>query len=66
MTRLIHEIYEKPCLEAAAALFEAAMHSPHPLVAVAGAANPTQLLLRTVPGQQMAPGTNRAATFTRH
>ena len=38
MTRLIHEIYEKPCLEAAAALFEAAMHSPHPLVAVAGAA----------------------------
>lgn len=38
MTRLIREIYEKPCLEAAAALFEAAMHSPHPLVAVAGAA----------------------------
>lgn len=38
MTRLIRELYRKPCLEAAAALFEAAMFSPHPLVAVAGAA----------------------------
>ena len=37
MTRLTHELYDKPCLEAAAALFEAAMRSPHPLVAVAGA-----------------------------
>ena len=38
MTRLIHELYDKPCIEAAAALFEGAMYCPHPLVAVAGAA----------------------------
>ena len=38
MTRLIRELYSKPCIEAAAALFEAAMFSPHPLVAVAAAA----------------------------
>jgi hypothetical protein len=38
MSRLIRELYRKPCLEAAAALFEAAMFSPHPLVSVAGAA----------------------------
>jgi hypothetical protein len=31
-------LYEKPTLEVAAGLFEAAMLSPHPLVAVAGAA----------------------------
>ena len=37
-TRLIRELYSKPCIEAAAALFEAAMFSPHPLVAVAAAA----------------------------
>jgi len=38
MSRLIRKLYDKPSLEAAAALFEAAMFSPHPLVAVAGAA----------------------------
>ena len=38
MTQLIRELYRKPCIDAAAALFEAAMFSPHPLVAVAGAA----------------------------
>ncbi len=38
MTRAARDVYEKPSLEAAAALFEAAMHSSHPLVAVAGAA----------------------------
>jgi hypothetical protein len=38
MSRLIRELYKRPCIEAAAALFEAAMFSPHPLVAVAGAA----------------------------
>ena len=38
MSRLIRELYSKPCIDAAAALFEAAMFSPHPLVAVAGAA----------------------------
>jgi hypothetical protein len=37
-TRLIRELYSKPCIDAAAALFEAAMFSPHPLVAVAAAA----------------------------
>ena len=37
MARLTRELYENPGLEAAAALFEAAMRSPHPLVAVAGA-----------------------------
>ena len=38
VSRLIRELYRRPCLEAAAALFEAAMFSPHRLVAVAGAA----------------------------
>ncbi|MBT8102921.1 MAG: hypothetical protein KJO95_08115 [Gammaproteobacteria bacterium] len=38
MIKLAHEVYKKPTIEAAAALFEAAMMSPHPLVAVAGAA----------------------------
>jgi hypothetical protein len=38
MTRLIRELYRRPCIEAAAALFEAAMFSPHRLVAVAAAA----------------------------
>jgi hypothetical protein len=38
MSRLIRGLYDRPCLEAAAALFEAAMFSPHPLVAAAGAA----------------------------
>lgn len=38
MTKVAREVYRKPSLEAAAALFEAAMASPHPLVAVAGAA----------------------------
>jgi len=38
MTKVAHEVYKKPSVEAAAALFEAAMRSPHPLVAVAGAA----------------------------
>jgi pimeloyl-ACP methyl ester carboxylesterase len=38
MTKVAREVYRKPSIEAAAALFEAAMTSPHPLVAVAGAA----------------------------
>lgn len=38
MTRVARELFDKPSLTAAAALFEAAMFSPHPLVAVAGAA----------------------------
>jgi hypothetical protein len=38
MTKVAQEVYKKPSLKAAAALFEAAMRSPHPLVAVAGAA----------------------------
>jgi pimeloyl-ACP methyl ester carboxylesterase len=38
MTKAARDVYEKPSIEAAAALFEAAMRSPHPLVAVAGAA----------------------------
>ena len=38
MTRAARDVYEKPSLEAAAALFEAGMRSPHPLVAVAAAA----------------------------
>jgi hypothetical protein len=36
--RVAEEIYRKPSFEAAAALFEAALVSPHPLVAVAAAA----------------------------
>ncbi|MGI9239053.1 MAG: alpha/beta fold hydrolase [Woeseiaceae bacterium] len=38
MTKVAREVYRKPSVEAVAALFEAAMTSPHPLVAVAGAA----------------------------
>lgn len=38
LTKVAREVYRKPSIEAAAALFEAAMTSPHPLVAVAGAA----------------------------
>lgn len=38
MSRVAREVYRRPSIEAAAALFEAAMSSPHPLVAVAGAA----------------------------
>lgn len=38
MTKVAREVYKKPTIEAAAALFEAAMMSAHPLVAVAGAA----------------------------
>lgn len=38
MTRAARDVYDKPSIEAAAALFEAAMMSSHPLVAVAGAA----------------------------
>lgn len=38
MKKAAHDVYEKPSIKAAAALFEAAMASPHPLVAVAGAA----------------------------
>ncbi len=38
MTRAVRDVYEKPSAEAAAGLFEAAMRSAHPLVAVAGAA----------------------------
>jgi hypothetical protein len=38
MSRVVHEVYEKPSVEAAAALFEGALASPHPLVAVAAAA----------------------------
>ncbi|MBT8092757.1 MAG: hypothetical protein KJN77_06955 [Gammaproteobacteria bacterium] len=38
MARVADELYRKPSIEAAAALFEAALVSPHPLVAVAAAA----------------------------
>ncbi len=38
ITKTVHDLYERPSVEGAAALFEAAMYSPHPLVAVAGAA----------------------------
>ena len=38
MTKVARDVYEKPSLNAAAALFEAAMMSPNLLVAVAGAA----------------------------
>ena len=38
MSKAVRDVYEKPSVEAAAALFEAAMRSTHPLVAVAGAA----------------------------
>lgn len=38
MARAVQALYQKPNIETAAALFEAAMRSPHPLVAVAGAA----------------------------
>ena len=38
MSRVISEVYKNPSIEAAAALFEGALTSPHPLVAVAAAA----------------------------
>ena len=38
MGRVISEVYKNPSIEAAAALFEGALTSPHPLVAVAAAA----------------------------
>lgn len=38
MSKVALDVYEKPSIEAAAALFEAAMRSPHALVRVAGAA----------------------------
>lgn len=38
LTGIARELYEKPSMKAVAALFEAAMLSPHPLVALAGAA----------------------------
>ncbi len=38
ITRTVHGLYERPTTEGAAALFEAAMYSPHPLVRVAAAA----------------------------
>lgn len=38
MARKVHDLYQKPSFEDAAALFEAGMYSPHPLVAVAAAA----------------------------
>ena len=38
MIRTVNGLYERPTTEGAAALFEAAMHSPHPLVQVAAAA----------------------------
>ncbi|HXV72566.1 MAG TPA: hypothetical protein VEB69_14340 [Acidimicrobiia bacterium] len=38
MARKVHDLYRKPSFEDAAALFEAGLYSPHPLVAVAAAA----------------------------
>jgi hypothetical protein len=38
MARKVHDLYQKPSFEDAAALFEAGLYSPHPLVAVAAAA----------------------------
>jgi hypothetical protein len=38
MARWVSDLYHQPSFEAAAALFETALHSPHPLVAVAAAA----------------------------
>ncbi len=38
MARTVRGLYERPTTEGAAALFEAAMYSPHPLVRVAAAA----------------------------
>ena len=38
MARTVHDLYESPSFEEAAALFEAGMQSPHPLVRVAAAA----------------------------
>lgn len=37
LTNFARELYEKPSMKAVAAMFEAAMLSPHPLVALAGA-----------------------------
>ena len=38
MARKVHDLYQSPSFEDAAALFEAGLYSPHPLVAVAAAA----------------------------
>jgi hypothetical protein len=38
MARTVHDLYQRPSFAEAAALFEAAMQSPHPLVRVAAAA----------------------------
>lgn len=38
MARTVHDLYQNPSFEEAAALFEAGMESPHPLVRVAAAA----------------------------
>ena len=38
MSKTVDELYEHPSVEGAAALFEAAMYSPHPLVRVSAAA----------------------------
>jgi hypothetical protein len=38
MARTVHDLYQRPSFEEAAALFEAGMQSPHPLVRVAAAA----------------------------
>ncbi|MEA2023049.1 MAG: hypothetical protein U9N79_02025 [Actinomycetota bacterium] len=38
MVRTVNHLYERPSVEGAAALFEAAMYSPHPLVRVSAAA----------------------------
>ncbi|MEN8235438.1 MAG: hypothetical protein ABFR89_11020 [Actinomycetota bacterium] len=49
MLRTVHDLYERPSVEGAAALFEAAMYSPHPLVRVsasAGARETTRLRKR--------------------
>jgi len=49
MVRTVNDLYERPSVEGAAALFEAAMHSPHPLVqvcAAAGARETTRLRKR--------------------
>ena len=47
MTKATHDLYDNPSIKVAAALFEAAMLSPHPLVAVAGAAGARE----TTPGR---------------
>ncbi len=42
MARIVKTLYEKPSIEVAASLFEAAMYSPHPLVAAAAAAGASE------------------------